>query len=78
MTTTVPEWQERGLCQQTDPELFFLDKGATDRLAKQVCAACEVKPECLAYALETDQRFGIWGGTSEKERRAIKRQGAPC
>jgi len=67
-------WQERALCAQTDPEAFFPEKGGSTREAKRVCRSCEVRAECLEYALENDERFGIWGGLSERERRRIKRQ----
>nr|WP_277605632.1 WhiB family transcriptional regulator [Glycomyces sp. L485] len=70
----VPEWQVRALCAQTDPEAFFPEKGGSTRDAKRICARCEVKENCLQYALEHDERFGIWGGLSERERRKIKRQ----
>lgn len=63
------EWQERALCAQTDPEAFFPEKGGGTRQAKQVCRACPVRPECLEYALANDERFGVWGGLSERERR---------
>ena len=67
-------WQERALCAQTDPEAFFPEKGGSTREAKRVCASCEVRSECLDYALANDERFGIWGGLSERERRKIKRR----
>jgi len=66
-------WQERALCAQTDPEAFFPEKGGSTREAKKICVGCEVKGECLEYALEHDERFGIWGGLSERERRRLKR-----
>jgi WhiB family redox-sensing transcriptional regulator len=69
-----PGWQERALCAQTDPEAFFPEKGGSTREAKRVCGGCEVRAECLGYALEHDERFGIWGGLSERERRRLKRQ----
>jgi WhiB family redox-sensing transcriptional regulator len=69
-------WQDRALCAQTDPEAFFPEKGGSTRDAKRVCRRCPVRAECLEYALETDQRFGIWGGMSERERRRIKRGAA--
>jgi len=69
-----PGWQDRALCAQTDPEAFFPEKGGSTREAKKVCRSCEVRAECLEYALEHDERFGIWGGLSERERRRIKRQ----
>ncbi|RMI02854.1 WhiB family transcriptional regulator [Cellulomonas triticagri] len=67
-------WQERALCAQTDPEAFFPEKGGSTREAKKVCQGCEVRSECLEYALENDERFGIWGGLSERERRKLKRR----
>lgn len=69
----VPEWQERALCAQTDPEAFFPEKGGSTREAKRICAGCEVRAECLEYALAQDERFGIWGGLSERERRRLRR-----
>jgi WhiB family redox-sensing transcriptional regulator len=68
-------WQDRALCAQTDPEAFFPEKGGSTREAKRVCRRCPVRAECLEYALEHDERFGIWGGMSERERRRLKRQG---
>jgi WhiB family redox-sensing transcriptional regulator len=65
-------WQDLALCAQTDPEAFFPEKGGSTREAKRVCRSCEVRAECLEYALENDERFGIWGGLSERERRRIK------
>ncbi|BBZ06739.1 transcriptional regulator WhiB2 [Mycolicibacterium doricum] len=66
-------WQERALCAQTDPEAFFPEKGGSTREAKRICHGCEVRDECLDYALAHDERFGIWGGLSERERRRLKR-----
>lgn len=75
--TTMPgdedQWQERALCAQTDPEAFFPEKGGSTREAKRICLGCEVKDSCLDYALANDERFGIWGGLSERERRRLKR-----
>ncbi|TRW43005.1 WhiB family transcriptional regulator [Georgenia yuyongxinii] len=67
-------WQDRALCAQTDPEAFFPEKGGSTREAKRVCTSCEVRSECLDYALANDERFGIWGGLSERERRKLKRR----
>ena len=67
------QWQERALCAQTDPEAFFPEKGGSTREAKRICLGCDVKDECLEYALANDERFGIWGGLSERERRRLKR-----
>lgn len=67
------EWAERGLCQETDPEMFFPEKGGSTTGAKQICRRCPVMAECLIYALDHDERFGVWGGMSERERRKLKR-----
>ena len=67
-------WQERALCAQTDPEAFFPEKGGSTREAKKVCTSCDVRSQCLDYALANDERFGIWGGLSERERRKLKRR----
>jgi len=67
-------WQERALCAETDPEAFFPEKGGSTREAKKICTGCEVKVECLEYALGNDERFGIWGGLSERERRRLRRR----
>lgn len=64
-------WQERALCAQTDPEVFFPERGEPTTEAKRICRMCEVQAECLEYALDRRERFGVWGGTSERERRAV-------
>jgi WhiB family redox-sensing transcriptional regulator len=69
-------WQERANCLGVDPDLFFPERGASTREAKGVCAGCEVRVECLEYALRNGEKFGIWGGMSERERRRIRRQRA--
>lgn len=69
------DWQEHALCAQTFPDAFFPEKGGSTREAKQVCLACEVKAQCLAYALENQERFGVWGGLSERERRRLQSRG---
>ena len=66
-------WQESALCAQTDPEAFFPEKGGSTREAKKVCVGCDVLGSCLEYALAHDERFGIWGGLSERERRKLKK-----
>ena len=70
---TALAWQADALCAQTDPEAFFPEKGGSTREAKRICQGCEVRDECLEYALAHDERFGIWGGLSERERRRLKR-----
>src|SRR6185312_9913162 len=67
-------WQADALCAQTDPEAFFPEKGGSTRDAKKVCGACTVRSQCLEYALANDERFGIWGGLSERERRRLRKR----
>ncbi len=73
------DWREYSACRDTDPDLFF-PIGTTGpaieqiETAKTVCRRCQVQRECLEYALATNQDSGIWGGTSEEERRALRRQ----
>src|ERR1700739_605766 len=59
-----------------DPDLFFPERGASTREAKEVCRGCVVREDCLEYALANGEKFGIWGGLSERERRKIRRRGA--
>lgn len=67
------DWRDDALCAETDPEEFFPEKGGSNRAAKRICARCPVTAECLEYALEHDERYGLWGGLSERERRRIRR-----
>jgi WhiB family redox-sensing transcriptional regulator len=64
-------WQVRANCRGLDPDLFFPERGEDARSAKAVCAGCTVRAQCLSEAIE-DERHGIWGGTSERERRRIR------
>lgn len=72
------EWVQFGLCAQTDPEAYFPEKGMSTAAAKQVCQACPVRPECLEYALDHNEGFGVWGGLSQRERRPLVRQRRVC
>ena len=67
-------WRLDALCAETDPEAFFPEKGGSTREAKRVCTGCAVRAECLEFALTNDERFGIWGGLSERERRRLRLQ----
>ena len=66
-------WASEAKCLNADPDVFFPEKGGSTREAKRICGECPVRAECLEYALEEDERFGIWGGMSERERRKLKR-----
>jgi len=75
----VGRWRPQAACRDTDPDLFF-PVGTTGpaiaqiEAAKAVCNACPAKNPCLEFALATNQDSGIWGGTSEEERRKLRRQ----
>ena len=69
-------WKALSNCLGVDPALFFPERGASTREAKEVCRGCEVRIDCLEYALQNGEKFGIWGGMSERERRRIRRQRA--
>ena len=66
-------WQDEANCLGVDPDLFFPERGASTREAKEVCRGCVVREACLEYALANGEKFGIWGGMSERERRRIRR-----
>lgn len=75
----LPEWIADAPCSQADPELFFPDaheSRAIVALAKQVCAACPVRQECLEWALDRGEKFGIYGGLTSTQRRKVLRQRA--
>ena len=70
------DWQDEANCLGVDPDLFFPERGASTREAKEVCRGCVVRVDCLEFALQNGEKFGIWGGLSERERRRIRRQRA--
>ena len=64
-------WVADALCAQTDPEVFFPQKGEKPKDAKKVCLGCEVRFDCLDYALRNHENYGVWGGHTERERRQL-------
>lgn len=66
-------WQRLANCLGLDPDVFFPERGASTREAKEVCRGCVVRSECLDFAVNNGERFGIWGGLSERERRKVRR-----
>ncbi len=66
-------WQMLARCLEVDPEIFFPERGGSSRAARAVCGQCRVRAQCLRYALANREQFGIWGGTSERERRKLKK-----
>lgn len=71
MIAKPPEWTTDALCAQADPEAWYPEKGGSSARAKAICGGCAVRRQCLEHALTNDERFGVWGGLSERERRQI-------
>ncbi len=69
-------WQDLANCRGANADLFFPERGASTRTAKSICRECTVRAECLEFAIVNSEKFGIWGGLSERERRKIRRQRA--
>jgi WhiB family redox-sensing transcriptional regulator len=67
-------WKRQANCMGVDPDLFFPERGSSTREAKEVCRGCVVREDCLEFALNNGEKFGIWGGLSERERRRIRRR----
>jgi len=66
-------WQDDANCKGANADLFFPERGASTRSAKAICRECHVRAECLEFAIVTGEKFGIWGGMSERERRRVRR-----
>jgi WhiB family redox-sensing transcriptional regulator len=74
-----PDWRHRAACHDVDPELFFpvgvrMDAVRQTKVAQAVCMACPVRRECLTWAMDSGQEYGVWGSLSENQRRALKRR----
>lgn len=65
------EWMAKGRCASVPPEMFFPSDGVGVEVARRICADCPVQAPCLEYALAERIDHGVWGGTSERERRRI-------
>lgn len=65
------EWRRDALCAEVGLELFYPEKGESTKQAKRICQNCPVRAECLQDALDNRERFGIWGGQSERDRRKL-------
>lgn len=73
------EWKQHAACAGVDPEIFYPEHGGSSRPARAICATCPVREPCLRYALFNDSdafSFGVWGGTSPRERRELRRLGS--
>lgn len=64
-------WSRHAVCAETDPDIFYPDNGEPATEAKRICAGCPVTAPCLEWALANNERFGVWGGASERERRRM-------
>lgn len=71
--SSMSDWATKAKCLGTDPEALFV-QGAAQHQAKKICAGCPVRLECLADALDNRTEFGVWGGATERERRAMLRR----
>lgn len=67
-------WADQAPCSSADPDAWFPSVGESGDMAKRVCGRCPVRSDCLEYALDHDEGFGIWGGLSEHERRKLRRR----
>ena len=67
-------WQDYANCRGADADLFFPERGASTRKAKAICGECQVRAQCLDFAIDVGEKFGIWGGMSERERRRVRRE----
>lgn len=74
LSTVNMSWQSFASCRGKNADLFFPDRGASTREAKRICGQCEVRIECRDYAISHNERFGIWGGMSERERRRFRKE----
>ena len=70
-------WQEYANCMGVDPDLFFPERGASTREAKEVCKGCVVREDCLEFALANGEKFGIWGGMTEVQRKKTRPRRVP-
>lgn len=68
-----PAWHAEAACRGSDPALFYPSRGDATALPKAICRLCPVKQECLDWAIENHEMHGVWGGKSERERRALRR-----
>ena len=73
-TKDVTTWREKALCQSIDPEVFFDDESSATSEAKTICAVCVTSQQCLRYALDNNEQYGVWGGFTAAERRMIRRE----
>lgn len=73
LAETTPDWTSLASCRDSNPDDLFV-QGAEQNRAKRICRGCPVRTECLADALDSQVEFGVWGGMTERERRALLRR----
>jgi WhiB family redox-sensing transcriptional regulator len=71
---TSEDWKLDGVCRTIDPDLWFPDAPQTGAVAKRVCRSCPVIKECLQYALDNNEMYGVWGGMGNSERKSLRRR----
>ncbi len=74
ITTITETWITTAACRGINPDLFFPARGEDTTAAKAVCRGCPVRLDCLRHALNNGEHFGVWGGTSERERRQLRKK----
>lgn len=72
-----PDWRQEAACKGLDPDLWYPERGDLLVMAREVCARCPVRGECLDFALTEGEKFGVWGGMSERERRILRAKRRP-
>tara|TARA_Y100001949_G_scaffold149853_1_gene134792 strand:+ start:66 stop:434 length:369 start_codon:yes stop_codon:yes gene_type:complete len=68
----IKDWSDKAMCKDLDTQIFFPKRGEATRPIKIICSVCPVVKPCLEYAMKSSEKFGVWGGTSERERRRIR------
>lgn len=72
--TAQQDWAAPAACTQADPAVFYPGQGQRSRAAKRICLACPVRLDCLTWALGRNERYGVWGGLGESDRRRLRRE----
>lgn len=78
---SIPDWYDNAACRNKDPRIFFPEQGCISRFGKDICNGnaeqfidpCPVRTQCLAWALDTNEEYGVWGGMDERERWQLKK-----
>ena len=68
----IKDWSDQAMCKDLDTQMFFPKRGEATKPIKIICSVCPVVKPCLEYAMKSSEKFGVWGGTSERERRRMR------